>query len=209
MDFVDSNDIWKLRDIVLSKISIIDVAKEYGFPLEEKSSGTFSHRTYCPFHSGKDGGRERTPSMFFSKETNSFSCFGCSKSGSLIDFIIYLDGCPAVIALEKLAKKIGIIDKDGNWDELQIKNSNHLISHFDATKTIEPYVFDISFYLCNYIHKFKNTEDFEKELKWMEKISKKADQYLQDIGFEDWEYAEELNKKIKTAVDDRLKKKGL
>ena len=208
MGFVDLNEIWKLRDIVLSKISIIDVAKEYGLELEEKSSGTFSHRTFCPFHLGKDGNRERTPSMFFSKETNSFSCFGCNKSGSLIDFIIYLDGCPAAIALEKLAKKIGLIDKDGNWDELQIQNSNHLISRFESTKTIEPYIFDISYALCEYIHGFKNTDDFEKELKWIEKISKKADQYLQDIGFEDWEYAEELKNKIQKAINSRLKKRG-
>ena len=64
MVFVDQNEIWKLRDVVLSKISIIDIAKEYGLQLEKKSSGTFSHRTFCPFHLGKDGKREKTPSLF-------------------------------------------------------------------------------------------------------------------------------------------------
>ena len=87
MELLDPNDIWRFRNIVLSRVSIIEIAREYGIALEEKDTGTFTHRSFCPFHAGKGtGGRERTPSLFFSKHSNSFCCFGCNKSGNVLDF---------------------------------------------------------------------------------------------------------------------------
>jgi len=209
MEFVDPNEIWKFRDAVLSKISIIDVAKEYGLELEPKETGTFTHRTYCPLHVGKGaGGKERTPSMFFSGSSNSFCCFGCGVGGTVLEFVSYMDGTPPVIALAKLAKKVGLIDKDGNWDELKLQSLGNYRTQFDPNKTVDPYIFRISDALRRYIRKFINHENFEKELRWMERVGAKADSFLANIGHEDWEYAKDLCEKIEKAVKNRLNSKG-
>jgi len=208
MEFVDPNDIWKFRDIILSKISIVEIAKEYGLHLENKETGTFTHRTYCPLHTGKGReGQERTPSMFFSSHSDSFCCFGCLAGGSTLDFVSLMDGTPPPVALTKLAKKVGLVDKDGNWDELQLESVDRRIVHFDPLKTVDPYVSKISDILRGYIHRFIGTEYFEKELKWMERVGAKVDLFLTNIGFEDWEYAKELSEKVEKAVKRRLRSK--
>jgi len=208
MEFVDPNDIWKLRDTVLSKVPIIDLAKEYHVKLEPKDTGVFSHWAYCPFHVGKGSdGKERTPSLFFSKDTNSFHCFGCGKSGSVLDFIMYMDGTPPSVALEKLAKKLGLIDKNGKWDDLQLDVIDHRVSEFDPRKTIEPYVFEISSGLRNYIKRYVGTEGFEKELKWMERVATKVDKLLVTTGYEDWEYARDMSESVQKSIKNRIKKK--
>jgi DNA primase len=78
----DPNELWKLKDIILSKINIVDLIKDYGITLEENQTGQFSHKTFCIFHKGKDGGKERTASLFISNTTNSFCCFGSDKSNA-------------------------------------------------------------------------------------------------------------------------------
>lgn len=203
MEFVENpEDIWKYRDVILSKISIVDLIKEYGIKLENKNSGQFSHRAYCPFHKGKDGRIERTPSFFISAETQSFTCFGCSAGSNIIDFIRLMEGTPPTLILIKLAKRVGLIDKDGKWDELKLTS----VPICEPTKNIESSLFEISSILHNYIKMFINTENFDKELKWMEKIAEKADEFLSNIGYEDWEYAEELCEKVKSRIKTRIQR---
>ena len=102
------NNIWDYKDFILSKVSLVSLMDERGIDIEEKSAGIFTHRAYCPFHFGKDGGKERTPSLFISTESNTFYCFGCFRHGNAIDFIKLFDGTPSVKALEKMAFKIGL-----------------------------------------------------------------------------------------------------
>jgi len=131
----------------------------------------------------------------------------CGKSGSVLDFVSYMDGTPTIIALTKLAKKIGLIDKDGNWDELQL-GAIEKREAFDPNKTIDPYIFRMSDLLRSYIGRFANNDSFEKELKWMERVAAKADSFLANIGYEDWEYAKDLYEKVDKAVKNRLRMKG-
>lgn len=206
MEFIDPLDIWKLKNVILSNTSLIDLIKEYGIRLEDKQSGQFTHRTFCPFHKGKNGKTERTPSLFISETTNSFCCFGCAAGSSAIDFVQLMDGTPPTIALTKLAKRIGIIDKDGKWDELKI-NTLGGVSILEPIKTIEPFLFEISKVLRNYTKLFIDTPEFDIEFKWIEKVSAKVDEFLSNIGYEDWEYAEELCEKVKNSIKNKLRKK--
>lgn len=202
MDLENPNIIWNLKNAVLAKINIVDLMKDYGLVLEAKPTGQFTHRIRCPFHTGKGPGpRERTPSMFVSRTTNSFYCFGCFRKGSPIDFIKYIEGVPDHIALIKLAKKTGFIDKDGKWDELAMDYS----PINEPSKNIEPFLFEISDVLRNHMRKFINTENFDKELKWMEKVGAKVDEFLTNIGYEDWEYAQEICEKVKNSVKNRIR----
>lgn len=203
----DPGRIWKFRNVVLSKINIVELMREYGLILEPKQTGQFTHRTTCPFHQGKGPGlRERTPSLFISRTTNSFHCFGCSRSGSVIDFVSLMDGAPAHIAMSKLAKKAGLIDKDGKWDELQLQAIDSL--SVEPTKNIDPFLFEISAILRNYMRRFMGTTNFDREFKWMEKVGTKVDEFFTNIGYEDWEYAQEICETVKKSVKNRTHSKG-
>jgi hypothetical protein len=188
---IDLYDAWKYREAVVSQVNIIELMLEYKIRLEPKGSGQFTHRTRCPFHSGKNGKMERTPSLYVSEETNSFYCFGpCDAQGTVIDFVSLMDGTPPVIALVKLAKKIGIIDKDGKWDELRLDSYGAANSFFEPKKTIDSFLFDISFIIRDAIFSGMSLVEIEN-------ITKKIDKAIDKLEYDDWEKAEKIYLKVK------------
>jgi DNA primase len=60
------------------------------------------HIGLCPFH------KEKTPSFHVSMETGRFYCFGCHEKGSVIDFVMKLEGLEFPEAIRVLAERIGI-----------------------------------------------------------------------------------------------------
>lgn len=52
---------------------------------------------HCPFHSG-----DRSPSLKVYLQQNTWHCFGCGKSGTVIDFVMEMERCSFVDALKKL-----------------------------------------------------------------------------------------------------------
>lgn len=206
MEWVTQEEIWKWRDAIINKIRLIDLIKEYGIEIIPKNTGLFSHQIRCPFHEGKNGGREKTPSFFISDTTNSYNCFACGAGGTIIDFVSSLEGVLPVVALEKLAKKAGFIDKDGKWDELMLsKVDNSLLK---PRETIEPYLFEMSYLIRKHRQQFIGTENFEKEFRWSEKLSKKVDDFIAQIDNEDCEYAIELLEKIRKSIKIRNETNG-
>jgi hypothetical protein len=116
-----------------------------------------------------------------------------------------MDGTPPLIALQKLAKEIGLIKKDGKWDELQLDALDTMEYAFDPSKTIEPYILETSTIMRKHITEFVGTEGFEKELKWIEKVGRQLDKYLDRIGHEDWEDAMKLRDKLSRKIKSRAK----
>jgi hypothetical protein len=112
-----------------------------------------------------------------------------------------MDGTPPLIALQKLAKDIGLIQKDGKWDELQVEDHTDFVS----SKNIEPFILEMSNIIRSHIKFFINTDRFKKELIWVEKISKQLDTYLNQIGYEDWEDAQKLRDKLYKKIKGRAK----
>ena len=166
--------------------------------MEEKGTGQFTHRTICPFHKSSNGGKETIPSLYASEETNTFYCFGpCEAQGTAIDFVALMDGSPPMIAASKLAKKIGIMDKDGKYDELKIDSYGMDVNTFDPKKTIEPYLFEISDMLRDYIRRYIDNSNFDDKLLKMEKFSLKIDNAIAKLEYCDWERAEEILNKVK------------
>ena len=79
-------------------VPLIRVFKYYGIRLN------YHNKITCPFKSHK-GGRERTPSFEYYKDTNSFYCHGCKvggKSSHACEFIAVMD----TITKSKAAYKI-------------------------------------------------------------------------------------------------------
>ena len=72
-----------------SCLNIAEVVGFYGVQLNKSGFGL------CPFHT------ERTAS--FKVYTDSFYCFGCNESGTVIDFVMKLMGLSAIDAVRQLA----------------------------------------------------------------------------------------------------------
>lgn len=61
------------------RVSIVDIAGEYVIRL--RKSGPDRYTARCCFH------EDRTPSLVFYEQTNSFYCFGCGEYGDVIAFL--------------------------------------------------------------------------------------------------------------------------
>lgn len=193
-------ELWQYREVILKNVPVLEVFKEYGIPVEHRETGLFTHRAKCPVHKGKNGGTERTPSLMINGTANNFYCFGCGLN-SILDMISSINATPKVVVLEQLAKKIGLIDKNGNFDELVLSQVDE--SLLGPRETIEPHIFEISHLIRGHIKQFVGKDNFDRELKWAEKVGKKADEFLKNIGHEDVEYASELVSKIKRSIEKR------
>lgn len=96
---------------ILSRIDPLDIVSEY---IELKKSGK-NYMALCPFHP------DNTPSFSFDPEKGLFHCFGCGKSGNLVQFIMEIEGVTFIDALKKLAQKAGIEIKPKKVSERRAK----------------------------------------------------------------------------------------
>ena len=81
---------------VRTKNDIVDIVSGY-VKLQKKGSNYFG---LCPFHN------EKSPSFSVSPDKQIFHCFGCGVGGNVITFIMKIEGCGFVEAVQILAEKI-------------------------------------------------------------------------------------------------------
>ena len=60
----------------------------------------------CPFH------KEKTPSFHVNPELGRYYCFGCHEHGSVIDFVMKIDGLEFPDAVRSLAERLGVEIED-------------------------------------------------------------------------------------------------
>src|SRR5699024_11007353 len=81
-------------ELIKDKVPLTSVLEE---DLNLKKSGRVL-KANCPFHD------ERTPSFTAYPQSQSFHCFGCKASGTVIDYIMYRDEIKeSYAAVEKIA----------------------------------------------------------------------------------------------------------
>jgi DNA primase len=97
---------------VNNRMDAIAVVGDY-VRLEQKSGRWWGR---CPFHAG---GQEKTPSFTVNPDSKMYYCFGCTKGGSVLDFVMEMDKLTFPEAIKHLAKKTGIeiVYEDGSPDE--------------------------------------------------------------------------------------------
>lgn len=83
----------------MSLPNIEQLARSYKVQLEP--SGT-NFKACCPLKGHEDS----TPSMVVYMHTNSFYCFGCTRGGGPVSFIMYMEG----ISRDEALKKLGVDD---------------------------------------------------------------------------------------------------
>lgn len=203
LDFPASpTELWKLKDAVVSRVNLAEIMSDYGIILEPRQTGQFTHRAICPFHRGKGGGKERTPSLY--ADANHFFCFGCSRHGTVIELISQMEGMPATEVLRMLAAKAGLLKENGEIEEFVLSELPE--GELEPIKTIDPILVEIGALLRNYTKRFVGSEPFEREFAWTEKVAAKVDELLLNVGFEDWEYVQDICDKVKTTVRNRIRK---
>lgn len=93
---------------LVSRNEISDVVSDY-VHLSRKGSNLFG---ICPFHS------EKTASFSVSTDKQIYHCFGCSKGGGVINFIMEIENLSYPDAVRFLAKRAGMeVPEDGGKDE--------------------------------------------------------------------------------------------
>ena len=81
---------------------LVAVAQARGLQLQKQGQDFV---TLCPFH------KEQSPSFHITPTKNLFHCFGCGAAGSVIDFVMRLDGITFKDAVNKLLTETGIVHR--------------------------------------------------------------------------------------------------
>ncbi|GHV81915.1 DNA primase [Spirochaetia bacterium] len=100
---------------VKDKADAVSVVGDY-VRLDKKSGQYWG---CCPFHN------EKTPSFKVDPDKKLFYCFGCHKSGSIIDFVMEMDKTSYPETIELLARKFGVeLVYEGRQDEENTRTVN-------------------------------------------------------------------------------------
>jgi len=84
-------------DIIKQSVDIIDLITKYGYQTDRAGF------MQCPFHAG-----DRTASLKVYKRNNSWTCFGCHKGGSVIDFVMHQENATMAEAIRILDGLYGL-----------------------------------------------------------------------------------------------------
>lgn len=111
---------------VKSKLDIVEIIGER---IQLKKAGR-NFKALCPFHG------EKTPSFVVSPERQIWHCFGCSKGGDVISFLMEYENITFPEALKELAQRTGIklttpvFRTERERKQELIYSLNHLASQF-------------------------------------------------------------------------------
>ncbi|NLM05779.1 MAG: DNA primase [Tissierellia bacterium] len=91
----DNSVIERIRE----ETDIVELISQY---VQLRQAGR-NYQGLCPFHS------EKTPSFSVSEDKKIFKCFGCGESGDAISFLMKIESCDFLTAVQILAKRLGIL----------------------------------------------------------------------------------------------------
>lgn len=95
-----------MRDALIADVkSQSDIVAVVGERVELRRDGV-NFKGLCPFHA------ERSGSFSVNPEKQLFHCFGCGKSGNVIQFVQAVDGVTFNEALETLARRAGVATEE-------------------------------------------------------------------------------------------------
>ncbi len=107
-------------DRIYAAADIVEVISDY-VTLKRKGA---NYEACCPFHG------EKTPSFKVSPSKGMFKCFGCSKAGNAVSFVMEHENITYPEALKIVAKKYGIEVKEREETEEDVRRNNNRESMF-------------------------------------------------------------------------------
>lgn len=116
------------RIVETANSQIVDVISDY---ISLKKRGV-NYLGNCPFHN------EKTPSFTVSPAKGIFKCFGCSKGGNALNFVMEHDHLSYVEAIKQLGKKfhIEVVDTEITPEQQQLKDEREsmmVVTNFAAS----------------------------------------------------------------------------
>ena len=91
-------------DEIKSRVALEELVASRGIKLRRTG---MDYVGLCPFHV------EKTPSFHIFTDSGRYKCFGCGRSGDMIDFIQEIDGLTRADAIKKLCMMLGVdMDKE-------------------------------------------------------------------------------------------------
>lgn len=166
------------KTLILEQVSIIDVMEYYGIDIS-------GDKIVCPLPSHSDN----IASFVIYKETNSFFCFGCNASSNVIDFVMAMDNCSFVEAIDKL---------------MPMRKKNAI--KFNKKENFkEKYLFNISCDLRDFLYGLREFSVYEDEIKRVESIFKKLDEKMEQVDSFDEKQFIEIQDKITDYITTRKK----
>lgn len=126
-----------MKDQILNIISMKNIVDKYGYKVK-------NNMICCPFHN------DRTASMKIYNK--SFYCFGCNKTGDIIQFVEYLFNLSFKEAMQKINLDFGLyLNNNTKINYNKIKR----IKEEKKKKQIEEYKKNISFQeKCDILHSY-------------------------------------------------------
>ncbi|HWO43399.1 MAG TPA: DNA primase [Candidatus Eisenbacteria bacterium] len=107
---------------VRERASIVEVISDY---VALKKAGR-NYVGLCPFHA------EKTPSFTVSAEKGIFHCFGCQSGGSVFNFLMQYDHVSFPEAVERIAKRYGIVIPRGSQSPANTNDSLYRVNELVA-----------------------------------------------------------------------------
>jgi len=129
-------------EIIKDRVKLLDVVTD---DLDLKRNGKV-YKAQCPFHS------ERTPSFTVWPQKQTFHCFGCSRNGTVIDYIMYRENIKEPYeAVEYIADKYNITIQGFDKETIQRKketvkrNRSEALQYYKNIKKGESFLLDRGF----------------------------------------------------------------
>lgn len=163
------------KKIILEQVSIMDVLSHYKIEHATKM--------ICPFPDHNDG----IASFVIYAETNSFYCFGCNRGSNVIDFVMMMEGCSFVQAIDKLMLLRG-------KDKFNIQPPKDY-------KDI--YSFNMACDLRDFLQSVKEYHQYEREKNMVDNVFGEMDKKLEQTDKEDEKALKNMRKKIAQYIKDR------
>ena len=116
----------EIIDEIRQSNDIVDVISQYMY-LKRSGRNYFG---LCPFHN------EKSPSFSVSPDKQIFHCFGCGVGGNVISFIMKIEGCGFVEAIQILAEKANIqlptLENNVDSQREELKAKVYKVNEFTA-----------------------------------------------------------------------------
>ena len=182
-DLIENKRVQYSKALIEQLMQEIDMADfvESEYDLMRESSGNNWVKTNCLMPNHTDS----SPSFGINTEKNYYNCFGCNATGNIINLVQNAEGLNFIEAIQRLCKYSGIETDTSDLEIKQVlRELNSTINEFLNRKAVTDlpggmsetrYLFSIAKRLKTFE---KNRNYNSRDLKWVEKIYCKIDDYM-------------------------------
>ena len=136
---------------IVSRIKISDLAVEYG-----AKKGKGSKLYHCCLH------HDENPSLSLNDKRGLFKCFGCNKSGNIIDLVMGAEHISKDDAIKKLKERADIID---HKKEKKLNSELSMLRDSVLLNLAAHHTRDATELLCNHLEKQENIYTTRDDIK--------------------------------------------